>query len=97
MFPFLPIGATVSQAATTASAGGTASGWEGLDTVEITNATGAVAHVAIGAGAQTATTANYPVMPGVTVVVSKAPHATSYAVILTSGSGTVYLTPGKGA
>ena len=49
-----------------------------------------------GAGAQTATTSDMPVVPGVVEVFSKAPGDDTFAGITASGTATVYTTCGEG-
>lgn len=60
------------------------------DTVLITNATGSLAFVAVGASV--AAGAGLPVPPGAQVLMGAGPYASQIAVILAAGSGTVYAT-----
>ena len=63
--------------------------------VVVTNNTTVVVFVKFGIGSATATTSDYPVLPGTkeALTVGKADYA---AGITASGSGTVYFTVGEG-
>jgi len=50
-----------------------------------------------GAGAQTATTSDMPLIPGVVETFSKAPGDDTFAGITASSTATVYVTCGEGA
>lgn len=59
--------------------------------LRVTNGTTAVAFVRSGNGTQTATTSDFPIAPNTTVVVDKDPNHTNVGVILSTGTGTVYV------
>ena len=90
--PFVPSG-TATIAASTASASASLSYG---DTVIVYNATTAIAFVAFGAGSATATTASTPVPPGGSLMLFVGPVVNYAAVILSTGSGNVYVTAGTG-
>lgn len=66
------------------------------DAVLIFNSTSAVAFVAVGTGAVTATTASYPVPAGGRALIATGPYVNALSVVLSTGSGTVYATVGDG-
>jgi len=88
---FIPTG-TVAVAASTSSVVAALPG-QG-DTLLIYNTTSGVAFVVAG---PTATTAGYVVPPGARGLMKCGLVATQVAVILSTGSGTVYVTQGTGA
>jgi len=61
----------------------------------VTNATTSLAFVQLGAGPASAT--DVPVLAGTQRVLQAGPYAVQIAVILATGSGTIYLTPGTGS
>jgi hypothetical protein len=88
---FSPI-STATAAASTTSASVTLPA--NADSILVFNATAAVAFVAIGVS--TATVANTPVPAGTRQLFDSSPYVTSAAVILASGTGSVYFTAGLG-
>lgn len=67
------------------------------DKVSVHNPTTGVAFVRFGAGsAPTATAADFPVPAGGTRTIAIPPGTTHVAVILSAGTGTVYVTTGSG-
>ncbi len=88
--PFEPI-ATVTVAATTSSA---AAVLPASDAILVFNSTSAIAFVAIGGA--TATSAGTPIPSGGRQLFAGGLYVTSAAVILASGSGSVYFTAGQG-
>lgn len=91
--PFQPVG-TVTIAASTTSASSTLP--PGGDAVLVTNSTTSVAFVRLDASAPTATAADTPVLPGSARLLSAPSLISSVAVILASGSGSVFVTRGSG-
>lgn len=88
--------ATASLAAGTTSAA-TALGGAGPSLL-VYNATGGIAFLRLGATtALTATTGDLPVPPGSQIMLGIGATVTAAAVVLSTGSGTVYLTRGSGA
>ena len=92
--PFSP-SATTTIAASTTSASATLLG--AGDVAVIYNSTTAVAFVLFGSGALTATAAAFPVPPSGRVIVQTGGLVTNAAVILSTGSGNVYITLGSGS
>ena len=68
----------------------------GHSVIRAYNAGTAIVFVRWGVGAQTATTADMPLIPGVVEVFSKAWQDDTFAGITGSGTATVYVTPGEG-
>lgn len=96
---FLPaFGGLEAISATTSSTSATLAGLEitACDTLVLYNAAAALAYARWGVGAQTATTSDMPLPPGTLQVFNKG-QADTVAVILASGSGTVYAMPGQGS
>ncbi len=93
---FTPIqGATVSISATSVNAQGTLT--FNSAQARIANTGTNVAFVRWGATAQTATTADMPILPGTVEVFSKDPSHLNFAAICASGeTATVRVTPGEG-
>lgn len=93
--PFTPVfGATVALSATTTSSSATVqSGWQ---TWAITNAGTATVFVRWGVTTATATTADFPLLPGAGLAISPGLAADKVAVITAVGTATVYVTPGNG-
>jgi hypothetical protein len=89
--PFQPISTATAAASTTSAVVALPAN---ADSVLVYNSTAAIAFVAIGAG--TATAANTPVPAGGRQLFDSSPYVTSAAVILASGSGSVYFTAGLG-
>ncbi len=85
---------TLTLAATTTSVGGTFA--DTGDAVLIYNATATAAFVVVGNGAQTATLSGFPVLPGAQALIAAGPLVNGVAVILPSGTGSVYATIGNG-
>lgn len=97
MSVFDPNGATVTISGSTSSANAALVGKAGLSGgfYEIVNPNSAVAYVAWGVGsAPTATSSDYPVMANSTKVIAVPGDATHVAVLLSTGTGNVHLTPG---
>jgi streptogramin lyase len=70
---------------------------KGSAAIVVTNLSDTVtAYVRVGAGAQTATTADYPVVPGSQVSLSKARDDNTVAYITASGTGSIHIIPGRG-
>ena len=90
--PFVPSG-TVTIAATTASASAALS--QG-DTVLIYNSSTGIAFVAFGNGSAAATIAGTPIPPGGSLMLYVGPIVNTAAVILSTGTGNVYVTAGTG-
>lgn len=65
--------------------------------VVITNlSTTVTSYVRVGEGSQTATTADYPVLPGTQVSLSKARGERTVAYIAPGGGGSIHIIPGRG-
>jgi hypothetical protein len=107
--PFQPSGPanTVAVAASTASASGNLlpsvapNGQAGImpngdDAVLIYNSTAAIAFVRIDGPGGAATTNDVPVPAGGRMLMQISPYAAVVYVILSTGSGTVYFTRGRG-
>ncbi len=95
--PFTPSGDTVKVAATTTS-GSVALG-SAARTVRVYNASTSLAHIALGAGAATASATgddSIPMAAGATEVFSVGANITHAAALLATGTGDVYFTPGDG-
>jgi hypothetical protein len=91
--PFSPE-ATVSIAATTTSA--TAIPGTG-PTLLVYNASAAIGFLRLGTGTLTALATDLPVPSGAQMLLSVSPTVTAAAVILSSGSGTIYVSRGTGS
>ena len=88
-------GATVAISASTTSADEAIT--SGTYQLRIVNPTAVVAFVKTGEGsALTATSADFPVAGGESVIIRKPSNHNIVAVILASSTGTVYVTPGEG-
>jgi hypothetical protein len=62
------------------------------------NSTSSVAFLSLGASTSlTATSSSLPIPAGAQILLSVGPTVTGVAVLLSSGSGTVYLTRGSGS
>ncbi len=84
---------------TVAPSGTSASSTFGLGSTSIvvTNLSSSViSYVRIGAGTQTATTADYPVLPNTQVTLSKAGTDTTVAYITGGSAGSLHIIPGRG-
>ena len=84
---------------TVAPSGTSASSTFSVDTenVVITNLSSSVtAYVRIGEGAQTATTADYPVLPSTQVSLSKGRYDNTVAYITGGSAGSLHILPGRG-
>lgn len=92
--PFRPAGSVAVAASTTASNAALAGGGQA---VLVYNASTAIAFFRLGgASALTATIADTPVPPGGRMLVDAGPFVTNAAVVLSTGTGTVYFTLGDG-
>lgn len=92
--PFRPAGTVSAAASTTAGAVALAGGGSA---VLVYNAAGSTAFFRLGgASGLTASAADTPVPPGARMLVGAGPFVTNAAVVLTSGTGTVYFTLGDG-
>ncbi len=91
--PFAATGKTIAVGASTTSA--TAALAAQGESLLVTNGTAALAFVQLGAGP--ATVADIPILPNAQRVLQAGQFAKSVAVVLASGSGNVYFTPGTGA
>jgi hypothetical protein len=84
---------------TVAPSGTSASSTLGLgsQSIVVTNLSSSViSYVRVGAGAQTATTADYPVLPGTQVSLSKARTDNVVAYITGGSAGSLHIIPGRG-
>lgn len=95
MKPFTLGGATTTVAASTTSADESIS-TKGRTQVLVTNAAAALAYIKSGIGAQTATSADTPVLASSAQVFSIPSNHDTVAVLLASGTGNVYFTVGIG-
>lgn len=86
-------GQTVSISATTVSASTTVSNTTANQLV-ITNSGTALAFIRVGSA--TALTTDLPLLPGAAIVISRKQSDTAVSAITTSGSTTIYVTPGYG-
>jgi hypothetical protein len=84
-----------NQTATAGAASASISITVGAKSVRVVNAGANVAFVRIGAGAQTATTADTPVLAGSAIVLTKADYEDTLAHISAAGS-TLYVQCGEG-
>jgi len=99
---FQPLGKTAALAATTASA--TVAISVAASQVQVTNPTTGIAFVIFCAtstctasiGATGGSTSDYPVAAGAVIVMTVPAGYTHVAAVLSTGSGTVYFTPGVG-
>jgi len=88
-------GSGVTVAPTTVSASSTLG--NGSRSVVLTNLSNLVtAYVRIGQGTQTATAADYPVLPGTQVTLSKADTDTTVAYVTASSTGSLHIIAGRG-
>lgn len=97
MFPFAPLGDSVVVAGSTTS-GSVALGVRS-ESVRVHNGTAALAFVAFGVGAATAAVNgnnSIPIPAGATEVFGVGTSITHAAVILSTGTGDVWFTPGAG-
>jgi hypothetical protein len=85
----------VNQVLTPAAASASVSIDPQAKSVRLVNAGEAICHVRIGAGAQTATTADLPVLPGSEIVVSKGDGDDTLAHISATGT-TLHVQTGEG-
>ena len=93
--PFRPAG-TASLAAGIASSVVTLAG--GGDSLLVTNATSSVAFIRLGSSANVVATAtDMPVLPGSRVLLGINPLITTVAVMLATGSGSLFFTRGDGS
>ncbi len=93
--PFRPAG-TASVIAGTSAA--TVSLPSGGDLLLVTNAAGTIAFVRLGSDLTvTATTADLPILPGSRVLLGVNSLISTAAVLLASGSGSVFFTRGDGS
>lgn len=86
---------TISGSTTSASATFTSAD-QGGDCLRIFNSTTAIAFVKYGKGAQTATSADLPIAPGAVEVIGISEGVDTVAVILSTGTGSVYVNKGTG-
>jgi hypothetical protein len=95
--PFRPRGDTVTVSASTTSAQGTFSTARdgGYDTCRVYNATDAVAFVAFGDNPTAAAATSLPMAPQSIETFEVTGTDTKIAVILSTGTGSVYATMGK--
>ncbi len=85
-------GVTVAPTASSASS----SLGNGSENVTLTNLGSVTVYVRIGIGAQTATAADYPVLAGTQVSLSKARGDTTVAYVTASGTGSLHIIAGRG-
>lgn len=95
MKPFTLGGATTTVSASTTSAD-EAIATKGRTQVMVTNATSSLAYIKSGIGAQTATSADTPVLASTAQTFSIPSNHDTVAVLLVSGTGNVYFTVGIG-
>jgi hypothetical protein len=84
---------------TVAPSGTSASSTLGLgsQSIVVTNlSSNVISYVRVGAGAQTATTADYPVLPGTQISLSKARTDNTVAYITGGSAGSLHIIPGRG-
>lgn len=84
---------------TVAPSGTSASSTLGLGskTVCLTNlSSDTVSYVRVGTGAQTATTADYPILPSTQVTIAKNQDADTVAYVTSSGTGSLHIMAGEG-
>lgn len=86
---------TISASVTTASATWADNDMAG-DCLRVFNSTTAIAFIHFGNGAQTATSADLPIAPGAVEVIQVGGYANTVAVILSTSTGSVYVTKGSG-
>lgn len=87
-------GITVAPSGTSASS---TSVGDGAENVVITNlSSNVISYVRIGEGAQTATTADYPVLPSTQVSLSKARYESTIAYITGGSTGSLHIIAGRG-
>jgi hypothetical protein len=96
MIPFTLGGATTTVSASTTSAD-EAIAMLGKTTILVTNASSSLAYIKSGIGAQTATSANTPVLALTAQSFTIPANHDTVAVLLVSGTGNVYFTVGQGA
>ena len=88
-------GSGVTVAPTTASA--SSSLGNGSTSIVITNLSATItSYVRIGSDTQTATTADYPVLPGTQITLSKDRTETTVAYVTASGTGSLHIIAGRG-
>lgn len=85
-------GITVSPAGTSASSTLGA----GSENIVVTNLGSVTVYVRVGEGAQTATVADYPVLAGTQVSLSKGRTENTVAYLAASGTGSLHIVPGRG-
>ena len=91
--PSYGTGITVSPTGTSASS----TIGSGADNIVITNLSSSVtAYVRVGEGAQTATAADYPVLPSTQISLSKARYEATVAYITGGSTGSLHIIPGRG-
>lgn len=86
---------TISGSTTSASATWGAAD-QGGDCIRVFNSTTAIAYIKYGKGAQTATSADLPIAPGGVEVIGVSDGVDTVAVLLSTGTGSVYVTKGTG-
>ena len=85
----------ITVAPTTSSASSTLGA--GSDNIVVTNlSSGVTAYVRIGTGAQTATTADYPVLPSTQISLSKDRTDNTVAYITDGSTGSLHIIAGRG-
>jgi hypothetical protein len=94
--PFMPTGATRTHAATASSSSGTIDGSGQGSCFRVQNETDAIAFLKFGTGTQTAAITDLPFRPRSAEVIRIPGNVTDVAVILSTGSGNVYITRGEG-
>jgi hypothetical protein len=93
---FAPIGATVNLAATTASSRVAVPASLAASALRIYNSGSGAAFVELGSSTVVATLSSLPIAPGAVEVITSNGAYTNAAVILASGTSTVYFTQGEG-
>lgn len=86
-------GTTVSPSGTSASS---TLGFGSLNVVLTNLHASVVVYVRIGTGTQTATTSDYPILPGTQVSLSKARNDNTVAYITGGSAGSLHIIPGRG-
>lgn len=85
----------VTVAPTTSSASTTLG--NGSENIVVTNLSSSViSYVRVGEGPQTATAADYPVLPNTQISLSKARFETTVAYVTGSDTGSLHIIPGRG-
>jgi hypothetical protein len=93
---FQPVYGTGTTVSPTGTSNSSTLGAGSLNVVLTNLHSTAVVYVRVGVGAQTATVADYPVLPGTQVTLSKARTDTTVAYITGGGTGSLHIIAGRG-